>query len=528
MATVATQQRKTRVLGTISPSLDELRGWINDLTPGSLRSTPISREIVADVETPVSAYLKIGGERPAFMLESIEGGERLARYSFLGSGPLLDITMNDGVGTTRQGGETSSFMFDDPLTALGDILGSFQSVPMPGLALPRFTGGAVGYLAYESIRYFEPRVQPAKGPGLQLPDGRFMVVDTLLVFDHVARTIRIISQVHLNGGESLESSYNAALARIDAIEAKLRGPLPALPTGGDPVAIPPAERRQPNTTAERYYENVRKAKEYIGAGDIFQVVPSQRVDLPTPAHPFTIYRALRMVNPSPYMIFLDFVDHQVIAASPELLVRLEDGVVTNHPIAGTRPRGETPEHDEQLAVELLADPKECAEHIMLVDLGRNDVGRVSKPGTVRVPQLMEVEKYSHVMHIVSHVEGDLADGMSGLDALRACFPAGTVSGAPKVRAMEIIGELEVDRRGVYSGAIGYVDFSGGMDTAIALRTMVFRDGVASLQAGGGVVADSVEETEYAESYHKMRALLRAIELAEEIESNERASAGGRQ
>jgi anthranilate synthase component 1 len=229
-----------------------------------------------------------------------------------------------------------------------------------------------------------------------------------------------------------------------------------------------------------------------------------------------------MVNPSPYMIFLDFIDHQVIAASPELLVRLEDGVVTNHPIAGTKPRGETPALDEALAAELLADPKERAEHIMLVDLGRNDVGRVSKPGTVRVPQLMEVEKYSHVMHLVTHVEGDLAADKSGLDALRSCFPAGTVSGAPKVRAMEIIGELEVDRRGVYSGAIGYVDFSGGMDTAIALRTMVYRNGVASLQAGGGVVADSVEETEYAESYHKMRALLRAIELAEEIEINERA------
>ena len=526
MAT-ATQSRKPRVLGALAPSLNDLRTWINDQVPGKLRSTPISREIVADVETPVSAYLKIGGERPAFMLESIEGGERLARYSFLGSGPLLDVTMNEGVASVKRGGELSSFEFTDPLAALGDILNSFQSVPMPGLALPRFTGGAVGYLAYESIRYFEPRVKPATGPGLQLPDGRFMVVDPLLVFDHVARTIRIISQLHLNDESSLEAAYAAAVHRIDTIEAKLRGPLPQLPSGGDPVAVPPAERRQPNTTAERYYENVRKAKEYIGAGDIFQVVPSQRVDLPTPAHPFTIYRALRMVNPSPYMIFLDFIDHQVIAASPELLVRLEDGVVTNHPIAGTRPRGETPEMDAQLAVELLDDPKECAEHIMLVDLGRNDVGRVSKPGSVRVPKLMEVEKYSHVMHIVSHVEGDLAPGKTGLDALRSCFPAGTVSGAPKVRAMEIIGELEVDRRGVYSGAIGYVDFSGGMDTAIALRTMVFRDGVASLQAGGGVVADSVEETEYAETFHKMRALLRAIELAEEIEINERTASEGR-
>ncbi len=522
MAVTASQPRKSAAIGVVTPRFEELRSWINERTPGSLRSTPIWRDIVADVETPVSAYLKIAGERPAFMLESIEGGERLARYSFLGAGPLLDVTMNDSVGTVVQAGETSTFEFSDPLTSLGDLLGSFQSVPMPGFSLPRFTGGAVGYLAYESIRYFEPRVQPAKGPGLQLPDGRFMIVDTLLVFDHIARTIRIISQVHLDGDGSLETAYAAALARIDAIEAKLRGPLPELPAGGAPVSTPAAERRQSNTSAERYFQNVRTAKEYIAAGDIFQVVPSQRVDLPTPAHPFTIYRALRMVNPSPYMIYLDFIDHQVIAASPELLVRLEDGVVTNHPIAGTRPRGETPELDDALAVELLADPKERAEHIMLVDLGRNDVGRVSKPGSVRVPQLMEVEKYSHVMHLVTHVEGDLAPDKTGLDALRSCFPAGTVSGAPKVRAMEIIGEMEVDRRGIYSGAIGYVDFSGGMDTAIALRTMVYRDGVASLQAGGGVVADSVEATEYAESYHKMRALLRAIELAEEIEVNERS------
>jgi anthranilate synthase component I len=249
-------------------------------------------------------------------------------------------------------------------------------------------------------------------------------------------------------------------------------------------------------------------------------VLSQRVDVPTPAHPFTIYRALRTVNPSPYMFYLDFGDHQIVGASPELLVRLEDGVVTNHPIAGTRPRGKTTEEDAQLAVDLLADEKERAEHIMLVDLGRNDVGRVAKPGTVRVPTLMAVERYSHVMHIVSNVEGDIEDGLTGYDALRACFPAGTVSGAPKVRAMEIIAKLEVDRRGAYSGAVGYVDFAGGMDTCIALRTLVYKDGVASMQAGGGVVYDSTPEGEYAESHHKMRALLRAIELAEGIESAE--------
>jgi anthranilate synthase component 1 len=270
---------------------------------------------------------------------------------------------------------------------------------------------------------------------------------------------------------------------------------------------------------------IETAKEYIKAGDIFQVVLSQRVDLPTPAHPFTIYRALRTVNPSPYMFYLDFGDHQIVGASPELLVRLEDGVVTNHPIAGTRPRGQTPEADVELATELLADEKERAEHIMLVDLGRNDIGRVSKPGTVRVPRLMTIERYSHVMHIVSNVEGDIVEGLSGFDALRACFPAGTVSGAPKIRAMEIIAEQETDRRGPYAGAVGYFDFAGGMDTCIALRTLIYKDGVASMQAGGGVVADSTPEGEYAESFHKMRALLRAIELAENIEAGELALGG---
>jgi anthranilate synthase component I len=298
--------------------------------------------------------------------------------------------------------------------------------------------------------------------------------------------------------------------------------MPPLPRGGVPNDVPPADRSRPNTTPERYRTIVERAKEYIAAGDIFQVVLSQRVDLPTPAHPFTIYRALRRVNPSPYMFYLDFVDHQIVGASPELLVRLEDGVVTNHPIAGTRPRGSTLEEDSALAEELAGDEKELAEHIMLLDLGRNDVGRVAKPGTVRVPRIMEIERYSHVMHIVSNVEGDLVDGMTGTDALRACFPAGTVSGAPKVRAMEIIAELETDRRGPYAGAAGYFDFAGGMDTAIALRTMVVKDGVASMQAGGGIVADSTPDGEYAESYHKMRALLRAIELAENLEATEYA------
>jgi anthranilate synthase component 1 len=332
-----------------------------------------------------------------------------------------------------------------------------------------------------------------------------------------------VSHVDISDPARVGEAYDEAVARIDRVVGQLGGPITMPAISPDSEVRPPvSDRFILNTSPERYREIVERGKQYIHDGDIIQVVLSQRVDVPTPAHPFSLYRALRMINPSPYMFYLDFDDHQVVGASPELLVRLEDGVVTNHPIAGTRPRGANEEEDERLAQELLADEKERAEHIMLVDLGRNDVGRVSKPGKVRVPQLMEVEKFSHVMHIVSHVEGDLRDDLSGLDALRACFPAGTVSGAPKIRAMEIIAELETDARGVYSGAVGYVDFSGGMDTAIALRTMVVHDGIASLQAGGGIVADSTPEGEYAESFHKMRALIRAIERAEDLERLEGA------
>ena len=509
-----------RTRGALTPSLDELRYWL-ETTFERPSTTPIYREIMADIETPVSAYLKVREPgRSGFILESVEGGERIARYSFIGAGSMAEITMMDGVAEFASGGAREERAFSDPLQVLESVLEPYRGVTLPGLPLPRFLGGAVGYLSYETVRAFEPRVGEAAGPGLGMPDARFSLVDSLLVFDHVERTIKAVSHVHLDGDQTLEEAYSAAAARVDNLVAKLRAPLPPLPIGSDPVAEPAADRGRPNTTPERYREIVETAKEYIKAGDIFQVVLSQRVDLPTPAHPFTIYRALRTVNPSPYMFYLDFSDHQIVGASPELLVRLQDGVVTNRPIAGTRPRGATPAADAELAAELLADEKERAEHIMLVDLGRNDVGRVSKPGTVRVPKLMEIENYSHVMHIVSNVDGEIVDGKTCFDALRACFPAGTVSGAPKVRAMEIIAELEVDRRGPYAGAVGYIDFDGRMDTCIALRTLVIKDGVASMQAGGGIVADSTPDGEYAESYHKMRALLRAIELAESIEAAE--------
>jgi anthranilate synthase component 1 len=501
-----------------TPSLDEVRS-LATAAPDGVTTIPIFRELMADLETPVSAFLKVRRDRPAFLLESIEGGERLARYSFIGADPIAMLTLRDGVAHVDDG-ERREESYADPLEAIARLLAPHRSSGVPGASLPRFVGGAVGYLSYEAVRAFEPRVSAAAGRGLGLPDGTFMLVDSLLVFDHLARTIKAVAHVRIDATGPLEDAYAAAVTRINGLVRLLRTPTPPLPRGRTPAWAPVAERSRSNTSERRYHEMVERAKAYIAAGDIFQVVLSQRVDVETPAHPFTIYRALRTINPSPYMFYLDYLDHQIVGASPELLVRLEGRTVTNHPIAGTRPRGDDAATDARLAAELAADEKERAEHVMLVDLGRNDVGRVAAPGTVRVPQLMGIERYSHVMHLVSHVEGELAEGLTGLDALRACFPAGTVSGAPKVRAMEIIAELETDRRGPYAGAAGYVDFAGGLDTAIALRTLVVKDGVASMQAGGGIVADSTPAGEYAESLQKMRGPLRAIELAEELERSE--------
>lgn len=507
------------------PGYDEVRS-IAERLQGRVRRVPIAYSLPADLETPVTVYLKLtdGARRPGFLLESIEGGIRIARYSFIGSDPVYSIEMRDG----RISGLDERFpaTYDDPLDALGEILENFSSEGLSGL--PRFTGGAVGYLGYEAMGRFEQRVGRAKRQGLGAPDARYHIAETLVVFDNLERVMKVITHVDVEDLDRFESSWNEALDRIAGVVERLQAttPVPQTQPVDASVIGPVSDRFQLNTSPERYREIVERGKQYIYDGDIIQVVLSQRVDVPTPAHPFSLYRALRMVNPSPYMFYLDFGDHQVVGASPELLVRLEDGIVTNHPIAGTRPRGATEEEDERNASDLMSDEKERAEHIMLVDLGRNDVGRVSKPGKVRVPQLMEVERFSHVMHIVSHVEGELLDDLTGLDALRACFPAGTVSGAPKIRAMEIIAELETDARGVYSGAVGYVDFSGGMDTCIALRTMVVHDGIASLQAGGGIVADSTPEGEYAESFHKMRALVRAIERAEDLERLEARNQDG--
>ena len=501
----------------IIPSLEEVRAIADSAGP-EIRTVPIYREILADMETPVSVYLKLsnGARDPGFLLESIEGGTRIARYSFIGSKAAGNVMFQDGQLHVDGDITRRSVEYRDPLEALQELIAPYRAAT--NSKLPRFTGGAVGYLSYDAIRRFEDRIPKAQKPGLGLPEARFHIADTLVVFDHLERVLKVVSHVALGADTLLEDAYADAVRSIDQLTSKLDAPAPVYQVNPETPDTTVEERFRPNMTPEQYREMVQKGKEYIFEGDIFQVVLSQRVDIETPAHPFSLYRALRTVNPSPYMFYLDFADYQIVGASPELLVRVEDDVVSNHPIAGTRPRGADEAEDVRLAEELLADEKERAEHIMLVDLGRNDVGRVSTPGSVRLAKLMDVERFSHVMHIVSNVEGTLNPELSALDALRACFPAGTVSGAPKVRAMEIIAELEQDARGVYAGAIGYVDFGGEMDTCIALRTMVYRDGVASLQAGGGIVADSTPEGEYAESFHKMRALVRAIERAEQLEA----------
>jgi anthranilate synthase component I len=492
-----------------SPSMDEVRELARE---GNV--IPVYREILADLETPVSAYLKVAQGPYSFLLESIEGGERLARYSFIATDPFGRVVLKDGVADAVIHGEEKRVEFNDPLDALQQLLGPYKTVSHP--KLPRFLGGAVGYLSYESVRYFEKLPVAPNNPH-DFPDGFFQFVDSMLVFDHVDRTIKVVSHVHVNNGTPLEEAYRKATDRIDELVERLHTE-PDVPIGDQPVSDGKVEdRMRVNMPREQYDKMVERAKEYIYNGDIIQVVLSQRVEVETGAHPFNIYRALRRVNPSPYMFYLNLEDTQVVGASPELLVRLDGDTLTNHPIAGTRHRGADDAEDDRLAADLAGNEKERAEHIMLVDLGRNDIGRVSAPGTVQVPKLMEIERYSHVMHLVSNVTGTIADGKTGLDALRSCFPAGTVSGAPKIRAMEIIAELEQDRRGPYSGCVGYVDFSGNMDTAITLRTMIMRGGTALLQAGGGIVADSTPEFEYNECFHKMRALMRSIEFGEQIE-----------
>jgi anthranilate synthase component I len=456
---------------------------------------PVYKSVIADFLTPVSAFLKLEKDRPyAFLLESVEGGETIARYSFLGCDPFLVCRYRRG--------EPADFM-----QTLRKDLNRFRSVRLPNL--PPFTGGAVGYFGYDMVRTIENI--PERGrDDLGVDDAVMMFYKTVLAFDHLRHQIHIISNLLVDEStEPIDRQYQRATEEIARIEAVLRAPLEA----PAPIIHKDEINVRSNFEKRDYLNAVSTAKEYIAAGDIFQVVLSQRfeVDLKTP--PFEIYRALRIVNPSPYMYYLKMPDATIVGSSPEMLVKIRDRDVFYRPIAGTRPRGRNDAEDDALAHELAADQKERAEHIMLVDLGRNDLGRVSNYGSVRVEDLMFIERYSHVMHLVSALRGQLREGADRLDTLMACFPAGTVSGAPKVRAMEIIDELEPTRRGVYAGAIMYVDFSNNLDSCIAIRTLVARGNKGYIQAGGGIVADSMPENEYMETVNKSRALIRAIHLA---------------
>ncbi len=487
----------------IQPSLPEVEGLARE---GSV--IPVRKEILADLLTPAAAFLRVAqGRRRVFLLESVEGGERLARYSFIGWDPFLSIR---GKGTTlwiEEQGETTREE-GRPLDRLRRLAREFPPAPVQGL--PPFVGGGVGYFSYDLVRQFEKLPVRAEDD-LGFDDFHVMYFSSILAFDHLRHRIHIIANIFSNRGtQSLEAKYRDAQLRIEQVEQRLTGPI-SLPAPSPREAPEPAS----NLTEEQYEGMVRKAKDYIRAGDVFQVVLSQRFALKVSCDPFDVYRALRFVNPSPYLFFVRMDNLHLIGSSPEMLVKVRDRRVEYGPIAGTRPRGNSPEEDTRLAWELINDAKERAEHIMLVDLGRNDIGRVCKFGSVRVSDLMRVERYSHVMHLVSSVEGELLDGLDSFHALEACLPAGTVSGAPKVRAMEIIEELEPSRRGIYGGAVGYMDFSGNLDTCIALRTLALKDGVAYVQAGGGIVADSDPARERLESVNKARALLRAVRFAHE-------------
>ena len=473
---------------------------------------PVCKEIIADLLTPVSAFLKIAEHSDyAFLLESVEGGEHVARYSFLGKDPFLVLRAQDGKTVLERAGviteQSGPFM-----STLRTLMADFHSSFVPGL--PRFTGGAVGYLSYEAARWFEPSLQRAWDRPLSPTtdgddDAGFMLFDTVLAFDHVKHRILIIANARVTADDNLEALYQFACAKIQFLERELERSL-SEPEAGQPTSV---EVRS-NTTRDTFEQGVRKAKDYIAAGDIYQVVVSQRFEATVTVDPFTVYRALRHVNPSPYMYFIRIGTLSIVGSSPEMLVRVEGRRAETHPIAGTRPRGHTEEEDIRLAEELKGNEKERAEHVMLVDLGRNDLGRVCEYGSVRVPQFMGLERYSHVMHLVSRVEGRLADDRDRLDALASCFPAGTVSGAPKIRAMEIISELEPTRRGIYAGAIGYLDFAGNLDCCITIRTIRMKDGRAFVQAGAGIVADSDPAAEFEETRDKASALLRALEMAQ--------------
>ena len=482
---------------------------------------PVYSEVVADLETPVSAYYKISQEankqsgKYSFLLESVEGGENIARYSFLGTEPRAVFIQQDGIARllTKNGEEIISGR--DIFERIHKVMERYQPVAIEGL--PPFTGGAVGYASYDVICEVETTVpRPEKDP-VNVPESVFMITDTILAFDRVTHTIKVISQAFTEESSSASEAYDLAVAKISAIIKKLR----------QPVNLPPVTLDQPlkklhftsNKTREEYLEIVKQTKEYIYNGDIIQAVLSQRFATELPVSPLSLHRALRIINPSPYMFLLNCDDFAIVGASPEVHARCENRKITVRPIAGTRKRGRNEEEDRLLEQELLADPKERAEHIMLVDLARNDIGRVAETGSVKVDELMIIERYSHVMHIVSNVTGQLAEGLQADSVMRSTFPAGTLSGAPKVRAMQIISELEKEKRGPYGGAIAYYSFDGNVDSSITIRTAVLKDGKAYVQAGAGLVADSVPETEFEETENKARAMMKAFAMAENFEVN---------
>ena len=477
----------------------------NQLAREGYNRIPLTRELPADLDTPLSVYLKLADAPYSYLLESVVGGERFGRYSFIGL-PAHTVLRVYGhlVSVETDGVKVEQEEVADPLAFVEQFLGRFKAAVVPGL--PRFAGGLAGYFGYDTVRYIEKRLQATHQPDmLHAPDILLLLTDELAVVDNLTGKLTLI----VYADPMQVDAYAEGYRRLNALSAQIRAPYTA-PT---PQQASAAEAVSEFGEAA-FKQAVLRAKQYIVEGDIMQVVLSQRMSRPFDASPLSLYRALRSLNPSPYMFYYDMGSFHVVGASPEILVRLEDDTVTVRPIAGTRPRGANREHDAQLAAELLADPKECAEHLQLLDLGRNDAGRVAVTGSIQVTENMLIERYSHVMHIVSNVEGKLKPGLSAMDVLRATFPAGTVSGAPKVRAMEIIDELEPSKRGVYAGAVGYLGFGGGMDLAIAIRTAVVKDGTLYVQAGAGIVADSVAENEWAETRNKAQAVIRAAELAQ--------------
>ena len=501
----------------LKPSFEE---FVSLSQSGNL--VPVWTELAADYETPVSVFQKLseGEDTVSFLLESAENSEQIGRYSFLGTRPRLEIRAKGRTLSTRERGETAFHTRElpesegDPLHELERLMAGFRPVAVEGL--PVFAGGAVGFIGYDMVRFFEPTVPAPPDEGLGLPDMAFVITETLVIFDHRFRKLQVVANLCTDDFPDAATAYAAARERIDGLIELLRKPRTFSPF--PLMTEPPESPVRSNTTREEYEGMVVKAKEYILAGDIFQVVPSQRFENDFTGRPIDLYRALRHVNPSPYMFCLQFGDEfALVGSSPEVHVQAIEGRIRIRPIAGTRWRGKTPEEDEALAAELLSDPKERAEHVMLVDLARNDVGRVAEYGSVEVSEFMIVERYSHVMHIVSNVRGRLRADQSAYDVMRATFPAGTVSGSPKVRAMQIINELEKSKRGAYAGAVGYFGFDGNHDSCIALRTVVLKDGKAYVQAGAGVVADSVPASEYQETVNKAKGMMRAIERAKLLE-----------